>query len=94
MIASGKSVAATRSELAELAYDAACMHSLAAEDTENDSGTEREQMIHAGLQALRLSVESGWDDFDHLRSDPDLGLLRATESYRRWLDGLQPEGGH
>lgn len=50
------------------AYNLACAHSRAGE-------------IDAGIASISKAVEAGWDDTEHLRSDPDLQALNADPRY-------------
>lgn len=44
------------------------------------------------LKELENSVKSGFKDWDHLNSDPDLAKLRALPAFQKWMKGKQ--GSH
>jgi tetratricopeptide (TPR) repeat protein len=56
-------------------YNLACSHSLL-------------KHINESVAALRRSVELGYRDVTHLKSDPDLVNLRQSEQYRQFLESL------
>ncbi len=45
----------------------------------------------SALDALEKAVAAGFDDREHMASDPDLESLRRTERFRRLLAGLSPD---
>ena len=42
------------------------------------------------LEALRLAIKFGYDDFAHLSQDPDLATLRRSPEFHHFLTGLTP----
>lgn len=54
-------------------YNLACSYSLL-------------RRVDESLDALRRAIALGYDDFDHLRRDPDLLTLRQSAQFRRFLE--------
>lgn len=42
--------------------------------------------VEAGLSALEAAMEAGFEDYQTIRSDPDLGNLRASPSFKPLMD--------
>ena len=46
--------------------------------------------LDEAAEALRRSVELGYTDFRHAKSDPDLGNLRQSPKHRQLLEAFAP----
>ncbi len=57
-------------------YNLACSYSLLNEQ-------------YAALNAIKRAIELGYDDFDHLYADKDLGNLMSDEEFRKYLKNIQ-----
>jgi len=67
---------ATASANATVYYNLACSHALLSHMTE-------------ALSALEVAIDLGYDDLDHLLSDPDLAAIRRHVGFRRVLAKLE-----
>ncbi len=71
-------------------YNAACVFALAAASIEPAEGDElnskqseqRQAWIDEAITSLKQSIAAGWDDFDHMRADTDLTILRDLPEFR------------
>ena len=74
-------------------YNAACVYSLSADTIKPAEGQEltaehhrqRDEYIQDALDTLREAIAAGWNDFDHMRQDPDLAALRALPEFEALL---------
>lgn len=64
-------------------YNAACIYSIRASitDLEEDTSQKRKLLIEQALNALRRAVDSGWDNFELMRTDSDLAVLREHPEF-------------
>ena len=71
-------------------YNAACVFALAAASIKPDDGDkltaeqskQRQTWIDESMATLKQSIEAGWDDFDHMRADTDLTILRKLPEFK------------
>lgn len=82
----------SNSETVACLYNIACCQSKLAEECDDDTQQQQER-IHNGLVALAGCLENGYDDFEQLRNDPDLEMLRKNEKFEGLLKRFQRSGG-
>jgi serine/threonine protein kinase len=71
-------------------YNVACVFALAAASIEPAEGQQltekqseqRTAWINEALASLKQSIEAGWEDFDHMRADTDLTILRDHPDFK------------
>ena len=78
-------------KIAALYNIACCQSQLAALATEGEEA--KSQCIHNGLVALAGCLEAGYDDFQQVRSDADLEMLRTSDKFDGLLRRFERSGG-
>ena len=82
-------------------YDAACVFALAAASIVADNveqklteeqAKQKQQWIAEAIASLKQSIEAGWDDFDHMRADNDLMILRDLPEFEQLGQPANGEG--
>jgi tetratricopeptide (TPR) repeat protein len=75
-------------------YELACGHALhltcmraAHADPSEEQQVAQEKSLAAALTALKAAIAAGWDDYGHIRRDPDLVVLRGLQDF----ESLFPE---
>ena len=71
-------------------YNAACVFALAAasvkaaegEELATEHSEQRQTWINEGMATLKQAVDKGWADFDHMRIDTDLTVLRDLPEFK------------
>jgi hypothetical protein len=66
----------------ERLYDAACVFALSAAAA-RDEGKLAGSYAARAVALLRLAMEKGYKDVEHLRSDPDLASLRSRKDFQQ-----------
>ena len=72
-------------------YNAACLFAMSAASVVPDKGQlglpkeqakQRQQWIDEAMATLKQSINAGYDDFDHMRNDKDLMILRELAEFK------------
>ena len=73
-------------------YNAACVYSLCAaaikpepDPLTAEQSSARQQHIAAALATLREAITTGWKDFAHMQTDPDLTPLRDLPEFKELI---------
>jgi tetratricopeptide (TPR) repeat protein len=83
-------------------YNAACVLARAADAIQPAEGQReltdaqalrRDACTRDALATLREAIDAGWDDFEHLRQDEDLALLRELPEFQAVLPVEESCGG-
>ncbi|MCA9110848.1 MAG: tetratricopeptide repeat protein [Planctomycetaceae bacterium] len=77
-------------------YNSACVYGRALETTsEEEPSEERDQRVHdlqaEAMKKLRLAAEQGMPEFDFMKRDPDLRLLRDLPEFQQLKSPVEPD---
>ncbi|MGO9462634.1 MAG: protein kinase domain-containing protein [Isosphaeraceae bacterium] len=75
----------------DLAYNAACAYSLAAQALGKKDQAKRQSLADRAIGVLKTAIENGYSDYNHMQEDADLDPIRDLPAFGEIIQGGHPD---